>query len=66
MIREEEPKKIVVAVPVASHQAAQKLSEVANEFVCEWIPTQFHSVGEFYENFTQVSDEEVVQILNAP
>ncbi|WP_166437149.1 phosphoribosyltransferase [Niastella caeni] len=64
MIRKEAPKKVVVAVPVASKQAAQKLSEVADEFVCAWIPSRFHSVGEFYEDFTQVSDEEVIKMLN--
>lgn len=63
MIREEMPKKIVVAVPVASQQAAQILSEAADEFVCVWVPTHFHSVGEFYEDFKQVTDEEVMQIL---
>ena len=63
MIKEEAPKKIVVAVPVASRQAAQKLREVANEFVCALIPAHFHSVGEFYEDFKQVSDEEVIQML---
>jgi predicted phosphoribosyltransferase len=66
MIKKEAPKKVVVAVPVASQQAAKKLSEVADEFVCVWIPTHFHSVGEFYEDFKQVSDEDVMQILNAP
>lgn len=66
MIKNEAPKKIVIAVPVAAQQAAQKLSEVCDEFVCVWIPTHFRSVGEFYENFTQVSDEEVFSILNDP
>jgi putative phosphoribosyl transferase len=63
MIRKESPKKIVVAVPVASQQAARKLSEAADEFVCVWIPDHFRAVGEFYENFTQVTDEEVMKIL---
>lgn len=63
IIRNQRPKKIVVAVPVASHQAAKKLSEVTDEFVCAWIPAQFHSVGEFYADFTQVSDEEVMEQL---
>jgi predicted phosphoribosyltransferase len=66
IIRNEHPKKIVVAVPVASQQAAKKLSEVTDEFVCAWIPSQFNSVGEFYADFTQVTDEEVIQMLNAP
>ncbi|WP_207514116.1 phosphoribosyltransferase [Longitalea luteola] len=66
MIRNSAPKKIVIAVPVAAQQAAQKLSEVCDEFVCVWIPSQFRSVGEFYENFTQVTDEEVIEMLNPP
>jgi predicted phosphoribosyltransferase len=51
-------------VPVASKQAAIKISEVADEFICAWIPSRFHCVGEFYEDFMQVSDEEVIQMLN--
>lgn len=66
MIKHDAPKKIVIAVPVASHQAAEKLSEVADEFVCAWIPALFRSVDEFYADFTQVTDEDVIQILNAP
>ncbi|MCS3798698.1 phosphoribosyltransferase [Niastella sp. OAS944] len=65
IIRDEHPKKIVVAVPVASQQAAKKLSEVTDEFVCAWIPSKFNSVGEFYLDFTQVTDEEVIEMLNA-
>jgi predicted phosphoribosyltransferase len=63
MIRHDAPKKLVIAVPVASQEAAEKLSEVADEFVCEWIPSHFRSVGEFYEDFTQVSDEDVIKML---
>jgi predicted phosphoribosyltransferase len=63
MIRREEPKKVVIAVPVASRQAAEKLSEVADEFICVWIPSHFRSVGEFYADFTQVTDEEVIAML---
>ncbi|WP_240347933.1 phosphoribosyltransferase [Longitalea arenae] len=64
MIKKEAPKKIIVAVPVAAQQAAQKISEVCDEFICAWIPSQFRSVGEFYENFTQVTDEEVISMLS--
>lgn len=63
MIRNEAPAKLVVAVPVASYQAARLLSEAADEFICAWIPPRFRAVGEFYENFTQVSDEEVMEQL---
>jgi len=66
MIKREAPKKIVIAVPVASQQAAEKLSEIVDEFICAWIPAHFRSVGEFYADFTQVTDEEVIQMLGAP
>jgi len=66
MIRHDMPKKLVIAVPVASQQAAEKLSEVADEFICAWIPAHFRSVGEFYTDFTQVTDEEVIEMLHAP
>jgi putative phosphoribosyl transferase len=65
MIKKESPKKLVIAVPVASRQAAQKLSEVVDEFVCVWIPSRFQSVGEFYSDFTQVSDEDVITMLGS-
>lgn len=63
MIRNELPKKVVVAVPVASSQAALQLEQAADEFVSVLIPEYFRSVGEFYEVFTQVSDEEVISYL---
>jgi predicted phosphoribosyltransferase len=66
MIKKEGPKKTVIAVPVAFKQAAQKLSEVVDEFVCAWVPSHFRSVGEFYSDFTQVSDEDVITMLSSP
>ena len=63
MIKKEGPKKMVIAVPVACKQAAQKLSDVVDEFVCAWVPSHFRSVGEFYSDFTQVSDEDVITML---
>jgi len=65
MIRNEFPEKVIVAVPVASHQAAIKLNEAADEFVCALVPPHFRAVGEFYADFTQVTDEEVVKHLTA-
>jgi predicted phosphoribosyltransferase len=63
MIKQGAPQKLVVAVPVASRQAAKQLADAVDEFVCELIPAHFRSVGEFYEDFTQVSDEEVAMML---
>jgi putative phosphoribosyl transferase len=65
MIQNESPDKVVVAVPVASQQAAKMLSESVDEFISVITPPHFRAVGEFYENFTQVSDEEVMHILES-
>lgn len=63
MIQKESPEKVVVAVPVASRQAAKMLREAADEFISVLTPPYFRAVGEFYENFMQVTDEEVMHIL---
>ena len=59
------PQRIVVAVPVGSPEAFQTLRsmpEVA-DVVCLSTPEWFGGVGQFYQDFTQVSDEEVMEIL---
>ena len=64
MLRKSEPGKIIVAAPVASSSAVEKLSAVADEVVVVLIPTEFFGVGAFYEDFHQVSDEEVMYYLD--
>jgi putative phosphoribosyl transferase len=58
------PAKIVVAVPVAPKDAVAKLSREADEVIVELIPEVFFGVGAFYENFNEVSDEEVISYLD--
>lgn len=64
IIKASSPKKIVVAVPVASREAARKIRKSADEFVSILIPDEFYAVGQFYEDFEEVTDEEVVSLLN--
>ncbi|WP_026898265.1 phosphoribosyltransferase [Daejeonella oryzae] len=64
MLIKSKPGKIVIAVPVASKSAVLKLSKVADEVISLLIPDEFYGVGSFYENFDQVSDEEVVIYLD--
>lgn len=64
LLKKRDPKKIVIAVPVASERAFHKLSYEVDEIVAVMVPEIFHGVGEFYENFKQVNDEEVVEYLN--
>jgi putative phosphoribosyl transferase len=63
-LRARNPEKLVVAVPVASREAATRIGEEVDEFICLYIPFPFYGVGRFYENFTQTTDEEVIELLN--
>lgn len=62
-VRRQKPRRIVVAVPVASPMAQKALEKLADEVVCLHAPPMFLGVGGFYENFKQTSDEEVVRLL---
>jgi len=55
--------RVVVAVPVASHEAIALLSAEADEVICLEQPAYFMAVGQFYDDFPQVSDSEVRAIL---
>lgn len=64
VLKKSKPGKIVVAAPVASQSAVQKLSRQVDEVVVVLIPKVFFGVGAFYEDFEQVSDEEVMDYLD--
>ncbi|HZJ59051.1 MAG TPA: phosphoribosyltransferase family protein [Chitinophagaceae bacterium] len=64
MLRQGGPDKIIVAVPVASSSAYQKISNVVDEIICLLVPEYFAGVGAFYENFEQVTDDEVLYYLD--
>lgn len=56
--------KVVCVVPVASPGVIRKLEQLADEVACLSTPSYFGAVGEFYRNFEQVSDEEVLDLLS--
>lgn len=64
MIRMMHPKKIVIAVPVAPRETAHKLKAWVDDFVCCYMPKHFFGVGQFYEDFSEVSDEEVIDLMH--
>lgn len=64
LLKKSNPKKIVIAVPVASKIAFYKLSKEVDEIVALLIPEIFNGVGDFYEDFQQVTDEEVIELLD--
>jgi len=62
-LRKYKPQAIIVAVPVAPREIVERLQKVADEVVCLDTPEPFFAVGQFYQNFTQTSDDEVIRIL---
>jgi len=63
-VRLERPKNITAAIPVASRESLQKISGYADEFLVLRLPEYFAAVGQFYLDFPQTSDEEVLAILS--
>jgi predicted phosphoribosyltransferase len=63
MLRKKNPEKIIVAVPVIPYDRVKIFQQKADEFVYLIASKNFSAVGQFYEQFSQVPDEEVIQIL---
>jgi predicted phosphoribosyltransferase len=64
-LRARHPQKLVCAVPVAPPDTLAKVEAYADEVVCLHAPEMFYAVGQFYQSFPQVDDEEVVALLAA-
>jgi predicted phosphoribosyltransferase len=62
-LRGKQPARLICAVPVAPRETVAKVAAYADEFVCLQTPEPFYAVGEFYEHFIQVEDDEVVATL---
>ena len=63
VLRKSNPGKIIVAVPVSSQDAVERLSSEVDEVVTVLAPSIFYGVGAFYENFREVDDNEVAYYL---
>jgi len=65
LIKKENPANIVLALPVSSIAAFNTINElpIVKETICLLTPKNFRAVGQFYKDFRQVSDEEVIQLL---
>jgi putative phosphoribosyl transferase len=62
-VRSQRPERVVVAVPVAPAETCASLRAEVDEVVCLFSPEPFGSVGTFYENFSQTTDDEVRALL---
>jgi predicted phosphoribosyltransferase len=64
-LRQRNPERIVAAVPVAAPDACSEMSDEADDMVCAMTPEPFYAVGLWYQDFSQTSDEEVRDLLEA-
>ena len=62
-LRAKRPAKLICAVPVAPPDTLEKIRPLADEVVCLEAPQHFQAVGQFYQDFRQVEDAEVIEIL---
>jgi predicted phosphoribosyltransferase len=65
VIMAQEPREVIVAVPVASPDRLAEVRGWCDHVVCLLTPEEFWAVGQFYADFRQVEDEEVVELLRA-
>lgn len=64
-VRKMKPSRIILATPVAPKETLRELSTLVDQVVCLDTPQVFYAIGEFYENFEQVEDDEVRRILES-
>src|SRR5262249_42007500 len=64
IIRAQQPRELIVAVPVASPDRLDEIQEHCDDVVCVLRPRNFYAIGQFYEDFRQVDDEEVHRLLD--
>ncbi|BCA56025.1 Phosphoribosyltransferase [Nitrospira sp. KM1] len=62
-LRQRSPARIIVAVPVAPRESCEELKQEADDVFCVLTPEPFWGVGQWYEDFSQTSDEEVRELL---
>ena len=62
-LRAQNPAKLICAVPVSPPDTLQKIAPLADQVICLEAPDNFHAVGQFYVEFPQVDDDEVLAAL---
>jgi putative phosphoribosyl transferase len=63
VVKAHQPYEVIVAVPVASPSSVQDLRAACDEVVCLASPENFFAIGQFYEDFTPLTDDQVRQLL---
>jgi len=63
-LRQRSPARIVIAVPTAAPETCEELKAEVDEMVCATTPTPFYGVGQWYDDFSQTTDDEVRDLLD--
>jgi predicted phosphoribosyltransferase len=63
-VRARRPARLVAAMAVAPHDTVARIAREADEVVCLEIPEVFYAVGQFFQDFSQVTDEDVMRALS--
>lgn len=63
-LRSRKPARLICAIPVSPPETLRKIQPLADQVVCLDTPDNFRAVGQFYVNFPQVEDEEVIKVLH--
>ena len=62
-VRKKGAKSVVIAIPVGPPSTIQELEKVTDHVICLYTPEEFYAIGEFYEDFSQTTDEEVKRLF---
>ena len=62
-LRVKNPARLICAIPVAPPDTLKRVAKMADEVVCLQAPEYFQAVGQFYQHFSQIEDDEVIDIL---
>jgi predicted phosphoribosyltransferase len=63
-VKQQQPARVIVAVPVGAGDTCEELRALADEVVCGRMPTPFSAVGQWYHDFNQTTDDEVRDLLD--
>jgi predicted phosphoribosyltransferase len=62
-LKRQKLKTLIVAIPVAPRDTIEKLKEIVDEVIVLQVPLVFGAVGAFYQDFSQVTDDQVIEIM---
>jgi len=65
LIRSKSPEKLIIALPVGPENTIALLREMVDEVICLDSPANFYAVGQVYEDFEQVTDNEVMEVISS-